>query len=92
MVFIFHPETIERKESEKTTSHANEIVRSEKDIKALNLHEALKETSNTTYQGLRNAEYKMLVTNTCFWNFRNIIFNISWTHTICYTNPIFSNK
>lgn len=63
---------IERKESEKTTSHANEIVRSEKDIKALNLHEALKETSNTTYQGLRNAEYKMLVTNTCFWNFRNI--------------------
>ncbi len=67
---------LERKQGEKTTSHANEIVRSEKDIKALNLHSALRETSSATYKNYRDVSYKMRVTNNRFWNLRNLFLAI----------------
>lgn len=61
------------KVSERVTSLTNEIVRSEKDIKALNLEGSLKELSYNTYHDYKVAYEKTTLTDMNFWNIRSIL-------------------
>ena len=57
-------------------SLSNEIVRSEKDIKSLNLQEKLKDVSVETYDNYKKALFKEYTTNMCFWSARRTILEI----------------
>lgn len=57
-------------------SFSNEIVRSEKDIKSLNLEHKLKDASIETYDKYKNARYKWYTTDVKFWSTRHIILEI----------------
>lgn len=63
----------EKKVSEKVTSLTNEIVRSEKDIKALNLEGSLKDLSHDTYRDYKVAFEKTTLTDMYFWNIRSVL-------------------
>ena len=67
---------IVRKKNDKINSLTTEIVRSEKDIKSLNLEGKLAEVSKSNYEDYRNTRYKMDITDTNFWSVRNFIIGI----------------
>ena len=64
---------VQKKEYDNVTSYANEIVRSEKDIKSLNLEGKLKETSVEVYDRVKKAQYKCYATDAKLWNLRTAI-------------------
>lgn len=61
---------------DKVASHVNELIRSEKDIKSLNLEDTLKETSNELYDEYRNIQYKANMNSWVLSAFKNIILAI----------------
>ena len=63
----------QKKEYDNVTSYTNEIVRSEKDIKSLNLEGKLKETSVDIYDKYKNAQFKCYDTDSRLWNIRWVI-------------------
>ena len=64
---------ITRKKNDQITSITTEIIRSEKDIKALGLEHKLSEVSNKYYQEYKQASYKTEMTDTNFWSIRNFL-------------------
>lgn len=62
-----------RKKHDKINSLTTEIVRSEKDIKALGLENALSKISRQNYDDYRKAKLKAEVINISYWNLRNVI-------------------
>lgn len=62
--------------NDKTYSLVNEIVESEKDIKALGLEEKLYETSNESFDKYQKQRCKEDVTDLNFWNSRNVILEV----------------
>ncbi len=64
---------ITRKKNDKINSLTTEIVRSEKDIKALGLEEKLSEVSKENYEDYKKSSYKTEVTDMNFWSVRNFI-------------------
>ena len=65
-----------RKANDKIHSLTTEIVRSERDIKALGLETKLSEVSDSIYGDYRKALLKHNSNDTYFWNIRNIIIEI----------------
>ena len=65
-----------RKKNDKIHSLTTEIVRSEKDIKSLNLEAKLSEVSKKDYEDYRKTRYKMDIVDMNFWSSRNFIINI----------------
>jgi len=63
----------QNKEYDNVTSYTNEIVRSEKDIKSLNLEGRLKETSVDVYDKLKNTQFKCYNVDARMWNLRWVI-------------------
>ena len=59
------------------TSLTTEIVRSEKDIKSLGLEQQLDIVARQKYDNFRKVQYKKETTDVCFWNFRNILLEIT---------------
>lgn len=62
-----------RKASDKINSLTTEIVRSEKDIKAIGLEEKLSEVSKQYYDSYKDINYKTNVKDMSFWSTRNFI-------------------
>ena len=62
-----------RKASDKINSLTTEIVRSEKDIKAIGLEEKLSEVSKKYYDDYKRVNYKTDMTDMTFWSSRNFI-------------------
>lgn len=62
-----------RKASDKINSLTTEIVRSEKDIKAIGLEEKLSEVSKKYYDNYKRVNYKTDMTDMTFWSARNFI-------------------
>lgn len=62
-----------RKASDKINSLTTEIVRSEKDIKAIGLEEKLSEVSKKYYDNYKRVNYKTDMTDMTFWSTRNFI-------------------
>lgn len=67
---------VSRKKNDKIHSLTTEIVRSEKDIKALGLENKLSEVSKESYQEYKKASYKTEVTDMSFWSLRNFIIEV----------------
>lgn len=65
-----------KKINDKTYSLVTEIVKSEKDIKALGLEEKLYETSNVSFEEYKNQRCKADVIDLSFWNTRNVILEL----------------
>lgn len=64
---------IVRKKNDKVNSLTTEIVRSEKDIKALGLEKTLGELSKASYDDYNKANAKLEITNMNFYSSRNLI-------------------
>ena len=62
-----------RKASDKINSLTTEIVRSEKDIKAIGLEEKLSEVSKQYYDEYKRVNYKTDLTDMSCWSLRNFI-------------------
>ncbi|MBR2467917.1 MAG: ABC transporter ATP-binding protein [Clostridia bacterium] len=62
-----------RKASDKINSLTTEIVRSEKDIKAIGLEEKLSEVSKKYYDDYKDVSYRTNVKDMSFWSTRNFI-------------------
>lgn len=62
-----------RKASDKINSLTTEIVRSEKDIKAIGLEDKLSEVSKKYYDDYKRVNYKTDMTDMTFWSSRNFI-------------------
>ncbi len=62
-----------RRASDKINSLTTEIVRSEKDIKAIGLEQKLSEVSKKYYDDYKRVNYKTDVTDMNFWSSRNFI-------------------
>jgi len=67
---------IVREKNDKIHSLTTEIVRSEKDIKSLNLETKLGEVSKDNYEDYRKARYKLDLVDANFWSTRNFVINI----------------
>ena len=67
---------IVREKNDKIHSLTTEIVRSEKDIKSLDLEAKLGEVSNQNYENYRKARYKMDLVDANFWSTRNFVINV----------------
>ena len=67
---------IVRRKNDKVNSLTTEIVRSEKDIKSLDLEDKLSEVSKEYYEDYRNQRYKLDKTDVNFWSIRNFIIGI----------------
>ena len=65
-----------KKINDKTYSLVTEIIKSEKDIKALGLEEKLFETSNDSFDKYQKQRYKEDFVDLNFWNSRNIALEI----------------
>ena len=65
-----------KKINDKTYSLVTEIVKSEKDIKALGLEDKLFETSNMSFDKYQKQRCKEDVVDLNFWNSRNIVLEI----------------
>jgi len=65
-----------KKINDKTYSLVNEIVESEKDIKALGLEDKLFETSNESFDKYQKQRCKEDVVDLNFWNTRNVILEV----------------
>ena len=65
-----------RKRNDKINSLTTEIVRSEKDIKALGLEDKLAEVSKVNYDEYRKAVFKQDFTDTKFWTVRNFLIEV----------------
>ena len=65
-----------KKINDKAYSLVGEIIKSEKDIKALGLESKLNETTNQGFNRLKQAKNKENITDTHFWNTRCIILEI----------------
>lgn len=72
-----------KKASEQVTSITNEIVRSEKDIKALDLDENLQTLSSDSFINYRKAYIKYRLTDDNLWRLRNIFVTFS-VFAICF--------
>ncbi len=62
-----------RKKHDKINSLTTEIVRSEKDIKALGLESSLSKISRQNYDDYRKAAQKAEITDICWWSVRNFV-------------------
>ncbi len=62
-----------RRKNDKINSLTTEIVRSEKDIKSLGLESKLSEVSKENYLEYKRARNKFDITDTTFFNMRNLI-------------------
>lgn len=62
-----------RKKNDKINSLTTEIVRSEKDVKSLGLESKLSEVSKENYLEYKKARNKFDITDTTFFNVRNLI-------------------
>ncbi len=69
--------TIQREKMDKVTSIANEIVRSEKDIKSLGLENKLSEVAKADYGEYKKASYKLEVTDMNHWTLRQVLIEIA---------------
>lgn len=65
-----------RKASDEVTSLTTEIVRSERDIKSLNLENKLSEISNKTFERYCKTRYKFNQTDVNFWSTRHLIIEL----------------
>ena len=65
-----------KKINDKTYSLVSEIVKSEKDIKALGLEEKLYETSNESFNENQKQSCKENLVDMAFWNSRNIVLEV----------------
>ena len=65
-----------KKAHDDIVSLSNEIVRSEKDIKSLNLENELKNESVGVYDKFKNARYKAYTTDINFWSARHLILEV----------------
>ncbi len=64
---------LEKECSEGVTSITNEIIRSEKDVKCLNLEDNLRKLSDQKFTSYKKTFYKSHFTESCLWNFRRIL-------------------
>lgn len=62
-----------KKISDQTYSLINEVVQSEKDIKALNLEQKLSETTQAELDKMKKSNYKFGMTDCSFWSARNLL-------------------
>lgn len=62
-----------RKKHDKINSLTTEIVRSEKDIKALGLENSLSKISRQNYDDYRKTAQKAEITDICYWSVRNLV-------------------
>lgn len=62
-----------RKAGDQINSLTTEIVRSEKDIKAIGLEEKLSEVSKEKFQKYKQINYKTNMADISFWSLRNLI-------------------
>ena len=67
---------IVREKNDKIHSLTTEIVRSEKDIKSLDLETKLNEVSRHYYENYRQARAKMDLVDANFWSTRNFVINV----------------
>jgi ATP-binding cassette subfamily B protein len=67
---------VARKANDEVTSLTTEIIRSERDIKSLNLENKLSEISNQTFEKYRNAQYKFNQVDVNFWSARHLIMEL----------------
>ncbi len=65
-----------KKINDKTYSLVTEIVKSEKDIKALGLEEKLFQTSNNSFDDYQKQRCKEDVVDLNFWNSRNVVLEV----------------
>lgn len=65
-----------KKINDKTYSLVTEIVKSEKDIKALGLEEKLFQTSNDSFDDYQKQRCKEDVVDLNFWNSRNVVLEV----------------
>lgn len=72
----------EKECSEGVTSITNEIIKSEKDIKCLNLEDNLREISNQRFSNYKETFYKTHYTESKLWNIRRIC-TIAYSFIIC---------
>lgn len=76
-VRLYSKNKIKRKKAhDDIVSFADEIVRSEKDIKSLNLEEKLKDVSTKYYDTFKTAQYKEYTTDAKFWSTRHIVLEL----------------
>lgn len=76
-VKVYSKNRVKRKKAhDDIVSLSNEIVRSEKDIKSLNLDKELKAVSVKTYDKYKNANYREYTTDVKFWSTRHIILEV----------------
>jgi len=68
--------TKSKKINDKTYSLVNEIVESEKDIKALGLEEKLFESTDMSFEAYKKQKIKQNVVQTSFWNTRNLLLEV----------------
>lgn len=65
-----------KKINDKTYSLVNEIVKSEKDIKALGLEDKLFESSNESFDTYQKQRAKVDIVDMRFWNSRNLLLEV----------------
>lgn len=68
--------TRRKKAHDDIVSLSNEVVRSEKDIKSLNLEEKLRMVSAETFDKFKKASYKEYLTDVKFWTTRHLILEL----------------
>ncbi|MBR1987528.1 MAG: ABC transporter ATP-binding protein [Clostridia bacterium] len=65
-----------KKIADKTYSLIQEVVQSEKDIKALNLENKLSETTKSELDKMKNSNYHFSMTDCSFWSARNLFVEV----------------
>jgi len=81
---------IVRAKNDQITSLTTEIVRSEKDIKALGLEEELSKVSDSNYDQYRKATYKQNMDNSNLWSLRNAVIEIAGLFVLMFAINLMS--
>lgn len=73
-------------------SFSNEIVRSEKDIKSLNLENKLKDSATVTYDKYKKARFKWYMTDAAIWSTRDFLLEVFAFLLILFSLFLLENK
>ena len=92
-VRIYIKNKVKRKKAhDDIVSFSNEVVRSEKDIKSLNLENELKNQSVDIYDKYKNARYKEYTTDVKFWTVRHLVLEIFAFVLVLFSFYLFENE